>query len=61
MVILTPNEACKYLRMSRTTLWRMQKAGELDGTYYYINTRLFFVRDKLAEWAANKAERGAGA
>ncbi len=49
--ILTPLEAAEFLRISRPTLDRLKRTKKLEGTYFYVGTRLLYIRRKLEEWA----------
>lgn len=53
--ILTREEACRLLRMSRSTLWKLSKSGKIPA--YRIgpgrNSALRFKRSELLEWLDN--------
>jgi len=45
--ILSPNEACTFLRISSSTLWRWKKTGKLK--YILRGSRYFFKKSSLEE------------
>lgn len=50
-------EACDIIGCKYDQLMKLVRLGELDGTYYKIGRRAFFVREKLEEWIENQIER----
>jgi len=47
--LLTQEEAARYLRVSRTTFWRLVKGGKVKGYRIAGTERLRFKRDELLE------------
>jgi excisionase family DNA binding protein len=48
--LLTLSEACGYLRISRTTLYRLRREGKLKG--HYAGRRIRFSQAELDAWLA---------
>lgn len=56
MTVLSFAEAAEFLNCSATSLYRMQKRGSLEGTYFKVGNRTLFLQEKLIEWAQNGGE-----
>jgi len=52
----TPKDVCRFLRISKTTLWRLAKTPRKKGgpPTVYIRNRMRFPRDELIEWAMSR-------
>jgi hypothetical protein len=57
MPTLDPAEAAAYLRCTYRQIFKLKKRGELEGTYFYVGTRVFFNSEKLAEWTERGGSR----
>ena len=51
--VLTPLEICRYLRISRTTLYRLCRRNQIP--HFKIGTDYRFNREQIAEWIAERA------
>jgi len=47
---LTREEAARLLGCSMSSLYALEKSGQLNGTYYQIGRRRFYITAKLEEW-----------
>ena len=52
-------EAAKYIGCSASTLYRLEKMGLMEGTYYTFGNRRLYITAKLDEWIENGGELGA--
>ncbi|MBR6646318.1 MAG: helix-turn-helix domain-containing protein [Clostridia bacterium] len=54
---LTRQEAAEFLGCSMTAFYGLEKSGQLDGTYYKIGRRRFYIKEKLEDWAMSGGEK----
>jgi excisionase family DNA binding protein len=52
---MTEAEVCRSLGVSRTTLWRLRRAGKLS--YYRVATKVLYSLDHVEELLANCERR----
>lgn len=53
---LTREEAAEYLGVSLSSLYGLERSGQLEGTFYRIGRRKIYITEKLKEWAENGGE-----
>jgi len=51
--LMKANEVCKYLKISKVTLYKWLREGKISG--YYLATRLFFWKSEIIK-ALNRKE-----
>lgn len=56
---LTRAEAAEFIGCSISQLYRMERTGLLDGTYYVIGKRKLYITDELEKWMRDGGELGA--
>lgn len=54
MTRLMPQEAFELIGCRYDKGMAMVRTGELDGTYYRIGRRVFFIKEKLEQWIENR-------
>ncbi len=52
-------EACDILGIHYDYLMHLKRTGMLDGTFYCIGRRIFFVKEKLEIWQENQIRQSA--
>lgn len=52
-------EAAEYIGCSPSTLYRLEKMGLMDGTFYQIGRRRIYITAELDKWIENGGELGA--
>lgn len=52
-------EAAEYIGCSLNTLWRLEKMGLMDGTFYTFGNRKVYITDELEKWIRAGGELGA--
>lgn len=52
MAVMTTRETCESLKISRTTLWRLRKSGELEG--FKVGSRVLFTDREVEEFIRRK-------
>lgn len=53
---LTREEAAEFIGCSRSKLYGMEKGKLLEGTYYQIGRRRYYITEKLEEWIQKGGE-----
>lgn len=56
MQVLTAKETCSFLRISRTTLWRLRKKGEIKG--FNVGAQVFFTDDEIKLYIERQMQKG---
>lgn len=56
MQVLTAKETCSFLRISRTTLWRLRKRGEIKG--FNVGSQVFFTDDEIKLYIERQMQKG---
>lgn len=56
MQVLTAKETCSFLRISRTTLWRLRKRGEIKG--FNVGSQVFFTDDEIKSYIERQMQKG---
>jgi hypothetical protein len=54
--LITPldfKEAAAAIPCSERTLRRLHKQGKLEGLYYLVGNRIYFIQDELDKWQRN--------
>ena len=59
MQVLTAKETCSFLRISRTTLWRLRKRGEIKG--FNVGSQVFFTDDEIKSYIERQMQKGESA
>ena len=59
MQVLTAKETCSFLRISRTTLWRLRKKGEIKG--FNVGAQVFFTDDEIKLYIERQMQKGESA
>lgn len=59
MQVLTAKETCSFLRISRTTLWRLRKKGEIKG--FNVGAQVFFTDDEIKSYIERQMQKGESA
>ena len=54
MTRLQPKDGFELIGVKYDKGMQMVRNGELDGTFYRIGTRVFFIKEKLEIWILNK-------
>ena len=57
MTRLNTQETIEFIGCSYTKLYRLVKSGQLDGTFFNIGNRRFYLKDKLIEWMLSGGEQ----
>ena len=55
--VLTRAEACAFIGCSRTTLYRMEQNGILEGMYYNIGRIRYYYTASLEAWKKSGGQR----
>lgn len=58
---LLPEEAFEIIGIRYDKGMQMVRTGELDGTFYRIGRRVFFIKEKLESWLENRIQMSAAA
>ncbi len=53
---LTRTQAAEFIGCGMSKFHYLIKSGQLDGTYYSIGNRKYFITSKLQEWMNNGGE-----
>lgn len=56
MQVLTQVETAELLRISKTTLWRLRKRGEIKG--FNVGTQVFFTDDEIKLYIERQMQKG---
>lgn len=59
MQVLTAKETCSFLRISRTTLWRLRKRGEIKG--FNVGSQVFFTDEEIKLYIERQMQKGESA
>lgn len=59
MQVLTAKETCSFLRISRTTLWRLRKKGEIKG--FNVGAQVFFTDEEIKLYIERQMQKGESA
>lgn len=54
---LTRLEAAEFLGCSKSAFYGLEKSGRLDGLYYKIGRRKYYIKEKLEAWAMGGGEK----
>ena len=52
-------EAAEYIGCSPSTLYRLEKQGLMDGTFYTFGNRRLYITEELDKWLKAGGEMGA--
>lgn len=58
MKIIRPHQLAELLSISKTTLWRLEKAGELPPRYKISERSVGWLEEDIKEWLETKKEGG---
>lgn len=58
---LTRAEAAEFLGCGLSTLHKLERTKQLEGTYYQIGRRRIYIADKLEKWMRNGGDMQKGA
>lgn len=56
MQILTQTETCAFLRISRTTLWKLRKRGDLVG--FHVGGKILFTENEILRYMSREGRSG---
>lgn len=59
MQILTQTETAELLRISKTTLWRLRKRGEIKG--FNVGSQVFFTDEEIKLYIERQTQKGESA
>lgn len=59
MKIYRPYQLAEILGISKTTLWRMEKAGELPQRYKISERAVGWLEEDIREWLEERREKSA--
>ncbi len=59
MQILTQTETAELLRISKTTLWRLRKRGEIKG--FNVGSQVFFTDEEIKLYIERQMQKGESA
>lgn len=52
-------EAAEYIGCGTSTLYRLEKMGLMEGTYYTFGNRKIYITEELDKWIKSGGELGA--
>lgn len=59
MQVLTQAETAELLRISKTTLWRLRKKGEIKG--FNVGAQVFFTDEEIRSYIERQIQKGESA
>lgn len=59
MQVLTQAETAELLRISKTTLWRLRKKGEIKG--FNVGAQVFFTDEEIWSYIERQIQKGESA